>query len=190
MTDDRLARAAVAQVQVIRASLTRRPSDRMPSRTGEQGQSELLWLPTWKQARDCLLQMRRGSVQQCATLVWHEIDLAADLSGQSWWSSPRLQRAAIGEIAWATVLGRWVENLPSAEAQRQWEAGQALSPTVRRHPSARRFGRRRVRGNQVDPIADARRRWEDAWWSWATISAFDSELLIRTTRSVPGLADA
>lgn len=188
MSDPLLARAAFAQADVIRLSLTRQAL--AGSSLGGGVLSGVTWLQVWNQARDYLMQMCQGSGQQCAALVWREVDLAADLSGQSWWTCPRLQQAAIGEIAWATVLGRWVEGVPSADAQHQWDAGYALATAVRRRRSAPALGRRRAYREHVNQIAGARRSWEDAWWSWATTAELDSGRSIQAARSVSGLAVA
>lgn len=186
MSHDALARAAAAQADLIRLSLTR-PVEVTCVHVGGAALQGLAWLPLWKQARDCLIEMRLGSVQQCAGLVWREVDLAADLSGQAWWTSPRLRQAAIGEIAWATVLGRYVEGVPSAEAQQHWDACNALGTTVHRRLSTPALGRRRAHRECANQIAAIRRRWEDAWWSWATTSELGDVLSVHTAPVCPAL---
>lgn len=167
MPDSLIVLAAAAQVELIHVSLSRSPTGASGTATAEQGQLGASWLPAWMRACDGLNRIGRGTAPQCAELVWRQLDLATDLSGQSWWGNPRLRRAAVGEIAWTTVTGRWTGSVSSAEAQREWEHSYTITAGIQRRPVLRTplFGHRH--GTQ-ERLAELRRRWEDAWWKWAT----------------------
>ncbi len=186
MSDELIAETAAAQVQIILLSLERPPSPAGSGGTdrsrelrelrGTASRSGTSWLPEWKAAAGSLRRLGRGSPAQCATLVWRQIDLTAALSGQTWWSSPGLRHAAVGEIAWTTAIGRWGGSVPSAAAQQQWDDNDALTDTILRRLATTTFGRRvarRERLDALDRVGRLRGQWEDAWWAWATARALD-----------------
>jgi hypothetical protein len=170
MTDALISAAAAAQVQIIRLSLTGTSAGVCPG-AEFAAPATVSWSVECQRAAQVLQQVGRGTSKQCTALVWRELDLATDLSTQCWWSSPGLQQAAVGEIAWTTAAGRWGSSVPSAAAQQQWEDSGALATIIQRQlaiTTGRRRIRRRHRLDGVTRVSELRRRWEDAWWSWAT----------------------
>jgi hypothetical protein len=174
MADALIAAVAAAQVHLIQRSLTGSPAAVVSAEAEFAGGPIVSWAGECVQAAGLLRQLGRGTPQHCTVLVWREVDLITDLSTQRWWSNPRLRQAAVGEIAWTTAAGRWRGSVTSAAAQRQWEESAALIDTIQRRLATttgrRRAGRRR-RADGLERVLELRRRWEDAWWTWATACA-------------------
>lgn len=168
MSDALIAQTVSAQVDLIRVSLTPCPLGAGTPQHDSPAAPDVAWFSAWKRACDGLTRVERGTPEQCTALVWRQIDLAADLSGQPWWTSPRLQRAAVGEIAWATTLGPAAGDVPSTAAQRQWEQSHLITDAIREHPTTPTLGHPRRQRERLTLLAGLRRDWEDAWWHWVT----------------------